>query len=80
MLGRSLVALLTLLLSGCGYLKTTPAQDRVYTDFEACKTATSAGTAHLTMVTPEGRFGYDSREGDFQKMQLCLEGKGHRFR
>jgi hypothetical protein len=79
----ALVVLIALTASATGCasaFKTTPAQDRIYTVFEQCKKETSAGTAHLDYVSPDGQARYSAREGDLQRMQQCMNAKDKRMR
>ena len=56
----------------------TPAQTRAWDAFKDCQKL--APTAQLTQLTPEGRFGFQSREGDYQIMIQCLtERHGYKF-
>jgi len=64
-------------LTGCAETL-TPAQSRAWDAFKDCQKV--ATTARLTQLTPEGRLGFESREGDYQAMIKCLsERHGYKF-
>lgn len=59
--------------------KLTPLQERAWDAFKDCQNL--APTAQLTWLLPDGRLGFQSREGDYQIMIRCLEERhGYKFR
>ena len=69
---------LVTVLTGCAP-QMTPLQERAWDAFKDCQKL--APTAHITQVLPDGRIGFESREGDYQIMIRCLEERhGYKFR
>ena len=75
---RTVAVLLLTGVAGCAP-SMTPLQEKAWDAFKDCQQL--APTAQLTELTPDGRFGFMTREStEFTTMKRCLEERyGYRF-
>jgi hypothetical protein len=78
LLGTISLLVLTVVLAGCaGMTKLTPAQERTYAAWEACRGSTA--TYQLTHVNPDGSARFLGRPHELQHLQDCMVRQGFRF-
>jgi hypothetical protein len=77
--GRPLLAGGLLLLSACAPTL-TPQQERVMTNFEACKSETGVTNAHLDRVEADGRFHVSMAQTQtgFNQIMACMQERAAR--
>ncbi len=71
---QSLAAVL--LLTGCAAFRNTPAQDRVWAAYNACKAEGRSGNVVILRVDQDGRYWYENRSGvSISTLQACMAEK-----